>query len=110
MKVRSPFRMALEIFRHMFRHQNVTRVAAIHHALRHVDSSARNVRAIAHVGDLIHGTAVDSHPNGKFGMAAQRAVQFLSRIALATSGLSRKTSAMPSPVGRRKSLPSRFAR
>ncbi len=61
-----------QIFRHMFGEQNVTRIATIHHPLRHVDPGAGDVRAPAHIGHFAHRPAVNSHSNGKIRMRLER--------------------------------------
>ena len=66
-----PFRILLEIVRHPFRHQNVTRVAAIHHALRDVDARAGNVPLLAQVGNSFHRPAVNPHPHPQLGILLQ---------------------------------------
>ncbi len=56
----------------MLREENVPRVAAIHHPLRHVDAGARDVGPPAQVGHLAHRSAVNAHAHGKFRVLPER--------------------------------------
>src|SRR5438067_13682402 len=51
----------LEILRGVFRKQNVTSVAEIHHPLGEVDTSASNVRPLIQVSCPAHRTTVNTH-------------------------------------------------
>ena len=44
MEVRAPVRIMLEILGDAFGNQNMSRIAAIHHSLRHVNPGASDVR------------------------------------------------------------------
>ena len=46
-------------------------IAAIHDALRHVESRPRDVRLVINIGDLIHWAAVHSHPQLDMRMLLQ---------------------------------------
>jgi hypothetical protein len=43
-QIRTPLRVLFEVIGHMFREQNMTGIATIHHTLRDVDASARYIR------------------------------------------------------------------
>jgi hypothetical protein len=58
MQLCRPLPILREIFRHSLGEENVSRIAAIHHALCHVDPSAGNVRATTHVGNFTHRSAI----------------------------------------------------
>ena len=62
----------LKIFGDSFRQQDMTGVAAIHHALGEVDSRPGNIRLLIQVRDFINGSAVDAHTHRKLGMTLQR--------------------------------------
>ena len=64
----APLLVFFEIFGDMFGEKNVTGVAASHHPLRHVDSSAGNVCALVHVDDPADGSAVHAHSQGQIEM------------------------------------------
>ena len=55
----------------MLRHQNMAGIAAIHNALRNIDSGAGNVSLLIKIGDFVNRTAVDAHAHGKLWMAPQ---------------------------------------
>jgi len=50
-----------QVFGHAFRKQDVTAVAAIHHPLRDVDSTASQVRSIVYIGHFVYWPTVDAH-------------------------------------------------
>src|SRR6266550_3477541 len=52
--------------------QDVSGIAAIHHSLRHVDSSAGDVGSLIDIDDLIDRAAVDPHAKLNRGMTFQR--------------------------------------
>ena len=60
------------------------------------------------ISDFVDRTAVNAHADAKFGMIFQRLAD-LERAQDRRFGLVRKTSAPPSPVGNRSSLPSASA-
>ena len=68
MQIRLPLVVLLEIFGSVLRHENVTGVTAVHDALGDVDAGAGNVRLFVQIGDFVHGTTVDTHPDPDFGM------------------------------------------
>src|SRR5262249_41806330 len=104
---RPPLRQLFEIIR-AFRNENVTGVATIHHALRDVDAGTGDVPLLTQVSHFLHRPAVNP-------MRTRNSGCFFNSRAIATahftgsSGLVRKTSAPPSPVGNRISFPSRCA-
>jgi hypothetical protein len=61
----------LEIFSDVLGQQNVTGIAAIHHALRDIDSRAGDIRLFVQIGDRINWTAVDSHSHPKLRVFSQ---------------------------------------
>jgi len=71
MQLRSPFTVLAEIAGHASGEEDVPRVAAIHHSLRHVDPAPGDVRAVIHIGNLIDRSAVDAHAQEKVRMLLQ---------------------------------------
>src|SRR5207302_7357473 len=63
-----PMAILLEIFSHMLGDENVTRVTAIHHSLRDIDSSSGNVRATTYVHYAADRSAVNPHTQLEFGV------------------------------------------
>src|SRR5207248_9242622 len=61
MQMALPVAVLLEIFSHMLGDKNVARVTAIHHSLRNVDSSPRNVGPTTYVHHAAHRSAMNSH-------------------------------------------------
>src|SRR6266487_2822848 len=70
-QVRLPLPVVGQIFRYMRGQKNMPRIAAIHDALRHVDSWSRDVRLVINIGDLTHWSAVHSHPQPDMRMLLQ---------------------------------------
>jgi hypothetical protein len=71
-QTRRPLSGMDQIIRHMLGKENVPGVAAIHHPLRHVDAGPGEVGASAHVGHLVHRSAVNAHPHRKFRVFLER--------------------------------------
>src|SRR4051812_3477377 len=67
-QARPPSAVLFEIFSDAPRQENVSGVAAIHHALREVYSSAGQIGASINIANLVHGSAVNSHSNPKRGV------------------------------------------
>ena len=63
-KKRSPARILCQIIGNPFGEQNVTGIAAVHHALGHVDSGACDIGLLVQISDLVNGTAVNAHSHG----------------------------------------------
>ena len=61
-----------QIFRHTVGEEDVTRIAAIHHPLRHVDPGPSNVAAPAHIGHFAHRPAMNAHPHRNFRVLPER--------------------------------------
>ena len=61
-----------EVLGDSLRKKNVPGIAAIHHPLRDIDSSAGNVGLIVHIGDAIDRPAVNSHAQLNLRMTFQR--------------------------------------
>jgi hypothetical protein len=59
---RSPALVFFQIFGDVLGKKNVPGVAAIHHSLCDVDSSAREIGPLVYIKHAANGTAVDSHP------------------------------------------------
>ena len=59
-----------QVFGHVFRHQDVTGIATIHHPLRDVDSGARYVGATTHVNHTTDWPAMNSYPQFQFRVFA----------------------------------------
>ena len=59
---RSPLLVFFQIFSDVFGEKNVPGVAAIHHSLRHVKASAREIGSFVYIDHSANWPAVDSHP------------------------------------------------
>jgi hypothetical protein len=62
MQARPPLSVVLQVFGNALREKNVPRIAAIHHALRDVNSSSSNVGSIVNVSNLVDRATVNAHP------------------------------------------------
>ena len=71
MQERAPLWILLHIVRYMLGKKNVSRVAAIHHPLGQVNSSAGDVGLLVEIADFIDRTAVNPHAHGQSGIALQ---------------------------------------
>ena len=86
-QIRLPVSIVRQVVGDMFGQENVSGVPAIHHALGHVDARPGNVQSVVHVPDLIHGAAVNSHPQLDTGIFLkllrdfQRATHRFFRVA-----------------------------
>ena len=60
-KKRPPARILCEIIGNAFGEQNVTVIAAIHHALGHVYSGACDIGLLVQISDLVYRAAVNPH-------------------------------------------------
>src|SRR5439155_13826820 len=58
----SPLFVFFEVFGDMFRKEDMSGVAAIHHPLRHVEAGAREVGMTIHINHAARRTAVHTHP------------------------------------------------
>src|SRR5690349_9589448 len=74
----TPLWIVFEVVRYMFGKENVSGIAAIHHPLRDVDSSAGNVRLLVEISDFINGSAMNAHPDFQFRMTLKRLADFQS--------------------------------
>ena len=61
LQVRPPLAMLLEVFGYMFGKKDVPGIAAVHHPLGDVNSTAGQVRPVVYIGDFVHRTAVNAH-------------------------------------------------
>src|SRR5205814_3960748 len=68
----TPLAILFQVVSHMLGQKNVPSVPAIHHSLRQVDSRARYIGAIVHIGNSAHRSAVDSHAHPQLRLAPQR--------------------------------------
>ena len=57
-----PMFVFFQIFGDVFGDKNVSGISAIHHPLRHVEASAREIGMTIHVNHAAHRAAVDTHP------------------------------------------------
>ena len=73
---RSPLLVFFEVFSHMLGEQNVPGVAAIHHPLGHIDSSAGEIGPSVYIDHAAHWPTVDSHPKLQAGVSLERAANF----------------------------------
>ena len=67
----TPLTILFKVVRHMLGQKNVSGVPAIHHSLGQVDSRARYIGAIIHIGNPADRSAVDSHAHPQLRMAPQ---------------------------------------
>ena len=98
-----PYADLLENARQRSRNEYVPRISAIHHALRDVDSSARNIPVRVNVRDAINGTGVQTHPQFQFRVAGQLLRQ-LDSAPYRCFGISKKHQRHPIPGGQRNQL------
>ena len=63
----------LEILSDALGQKNVSRVAAIHHALRHVDPATGEIDPFVYIHNPANGPAMDSHPKLQARMLLKRA-------------------------------------
>ena len=75
-QMRLPMFVLLQIFSDMFRQQDVSRIPAIHHALRHVDPRAGDIRPLVHIDHTADGAAVHAHSQLETGKRFQSAADF----------------------------------
>src|SRR5712692_10573675 len=67
-EMRVPARKRYEIVRHAFRQENMPGIAAIHHALSHVDTGTGDIGPLVYIQDYIDRPAMNSHPQPNLGM------------------------------------------
>src|SRR5439155_26760852 len=84
--------------------KNVSGITAIQHSLRDVDSRSCKIRFVVNVGDSIDRPTVNSHPQLNERMLLQGFAD-LEAHRVGSSRLRKKSSAIPSPIGTRLSLP-----
>jgi hypothetical protein len=58
----------LEVLGNTFGHQDVARVAAIHHALRDINADAGDVDLFVYIRDFLDRSAVNAHADAKLRM------------------------------------------
>ena len=87
MKARTPESGLSQIFRHALGEKDMACVAAIHHSLGNVNSSARHVRSVVYVLYLIDRAAVDAH-------AQPNVRRFLERLADLNRAANRRLGAI----------------
>ena len=76
MQQRPPRIVLVEIFGDTLRKQDMTSIAAIHHALCDIDPGAGDIGPSRHVNKSADGTAVYAHPQLQFGVVLERAADF----------------------------------
>ena len=76
-----PLAVLREVGRHALGQKNVTRVATIHHALRHVDAGAGHIRPVVHIDNLIDRAAIHPHAKLDFWAGFSTPPQFPAHIA-----------------------------
>src|SRR5437763_14972643 len=76
MQIRLPLIVLLEVFRGMFRHQNVTSVSPIHDSLCDVDAGARAVGLLVSIRDFSDRTTVDAPAAPPVGVVPQGLAKF----------------------------------
>ena len=76
MEARLPPTILLQIFRCAAGEKDVTGISAIHHALRHINSSAGHIRAVIHIADRIDRSAMHTHPQLNLRVSLQCLANF----------------------------------
>jgi hypothetical protein len=76
MQLGSPMSKWREIVGHAFRQKNVPGIAAIHYALRQVDSRSGNIRSIVYIQNFVDRPAMNSHAQPNFWMTSQGLANF----------------------------------
>jgi hypothetical protein len=71
MQVRLPMAVFVQVFRDVRGQKNMPGIAAIHHALRNIDSRTGYVRFLIYIRDSVDRTAVNSHPQQDLRMILQ---------------------------------------
>ena len=71
MQARLPIPVLAQVLRHVRRQKNMPGIAAIHHALRNIDSRTGYVRFLINISDSVDRTAVNSHPQADVWMILQ---------------------------------------
>ncbi len=69
-QMRVPPRKRREIIGHALGQQNVARIAAIHHPLRHVDPGPGDIHTIVDINDFVYRAAVNAHAQLDAGVRA----------------------------------------
>ena len=57
-----PVAVLLQVFGHVFRHQDVTGITTIHYPLRDVDAGTGNIGATTYVNHAANRPAMNPHP------------------------------------------------
>ena len=99
MQGRLPYAHLIKHIGHGFRNQDMAGIAAVHHPLRDVDAAAGHVECGIDVFHSIHRAGMNSHAQVKLWPSPQGAVK-LQSAAHRGFHIAKKTSAIPSPVGR----------
>ena len=74
----------------MFRQKDVTGIATIHHALRHIDSRPGDVCPVVDIGDLTDRSAVDTHAYLDIRVTFQRLANFQRALRWLLRGAEKK--------------------
>src|SRR4026207_1568571 len=69
--MRIPSQIRSQVISHAFGEKNVAGIAAVHDALREIDSGTGNVRPVVYVQHLLDRTAVDPHAQMDLWMRLQ---------------------------------------
>jgi len=72
MQARLPMPVLAQVFRYVRRQKNMPGIAAIHHALRNIDSRTGYVRFLIYIRNSVDWAAVNSHPQLEARMILQR--------------------------------------
>ena len=75
-QMRSPVSILLQVFGEMLREENMSGIATIHDALRHVNPSPEEIGLIVHIRDWIDRATVNAHAYFKFRVTLQRLADF----------------------------------
>src|SRR5438270_13952318 len=73
MQKRPPALVRVQVVGNMLGEQDVSGISAIHHSLRHVDSSTRDIHSVGHVHHPADWSAVNTDPNLQVRMSFERA-------------------------------------
>jgi hypothetical protein len=76
MQTGSPVSIMLQMFSEILREENMSSIATIHDALRHVNSSPDEIGLIVYICERIDRAAVNAHAYFKFRVALEGITNF----------------------------------
>jgi len=107
-QMRMPAAVRCQVLRSVFGEQNMASIAIIHHPLCQINCGSGNIWLFVNVRRYTDRASVDPHAQLQFGILF--AARLISNAhSIGACRLEKKTSAIPSPVGSRTSLPAASA-